>query len=171
MNILNDSQWPCSCCGRRNPTPRPGGWVLGVYSMALCGPNRWDGGKVLCSPGSRAGNWLGGRIQVEKQWGEGGKKKRGRPLPLLSSSVSFRLSASQRCGLPAGSPRDLASLGLCEHRGGDRWGVWPVQLGPCGGRRGCWCQTAGRGRSSYTWEGTVRRSCNWLFAMIFKYCY
>lgn len=60
--------------------------------MALCGPNRWSGGKVLCSPGSRAGNWLGGgRIQVEKQWGEGGKKKRGRPLPLLSS---FRLFLS-----------------------------------------------------------------------------
>lgn len=33
----------------------------------------------------------GGRIQVEKQWGEGGKKKRGRPLPLLSS---FRLFPS-----------------------------------------------------------------------------
>lgn len=129
-----------------------GGWC--AYSMALCVLNRWGGGKVLCSPWSRAGNWLGGRIQVEMQWGEGGKKKK-RGILFLSCRppVYFLLSASQRRGLPAGSPRDLASLGLCEHRGWNGWGMWPVQLGACGGRRSCRRQTAGC--DGYTWERKV----------------
>lgn len=42
-----------------------GGRVVAVggrwsSSMALCGLNRWGVGIVLCSRGSRAGNWLGG---------------------------------------------------------------------------------------------------------------
>lgn len=126
----------------------------------------WIGGVEVKSSallGAGRGTGWGGRIQVEKQWGEGGDEEEEDPLPLQSSSVSFRLSASQRRGLPAGPPRDLASLGLCEYRGGNCWGMWPVQLCPCGRRRGCRRQTAGCDRCSYTWEGRVNISSIYLY--------
>lgn len=114
------------------------------YSPLL---SREQGGEL--AGGGGASKW---KSSEERE----GRRRGGVLFLSCRPSVSFRLSASQRCGLPAGSPRDLASLGLCEHRGGNRWGVWPVQLGPCGGRRGCWCQAAGCDWSSYTWEGRVR---------------
>lgn len=70
-----------------------------------------------------------------------------------SSPVRPRLSipASQRRGLPAGSPGDLASLGLREHRGGDRRRVWPVQLDAGrAGRGGGGRQAAERNRRGHT---------------------
>lgn len=67
-----------------------GRWAYTVWRFVA----RIGGVEVKSSalPGAGRGTgWGGGRIQVEKQWGEGGKKKRGRPLPLLSS---FRLFPS-----------------------------------------------------------------------------
>lgn len=67
-----------------------GRWAYTVWRFVA----RIGGVEVKSSalPGAGRGTgWRGGRIQVEKQWGEGGKKKRGRPLPLLSS---FRLFLS-----------------------------------------------------------------------------
>lgn len=81
--------------------------------------------KVLCSLGSRAGNWLGGEGGAQSRRSavrtEGKDVEEGDPLfsPVVLPSLSVS-SASQRCGLPAGSPRDLASLGLREDRSGDR---------------------------------------------------
>lgn len=132
-----------------------GCWAYTVWRFVA----RIGGVEVKSSalPGAGRGTGWGGGASKWKSSEEREGRRRGGVLFLsCRPSVSFCLSASQRCGLPAGSPRDLASLGLCEHRGGNRWGVWPVQLGPCGGRRGCWCQAAGCDWSSYTWEGRVR---------------
>lgn len=134
-----------------------GVWVLG-YSMALCGLNQRGGVTVLCSPTSRAGNRLSG-LRWEgsnRKCSEERKDERRRPST-SRRPPSVPLSASQRCGLPAGSPRHLASLGLGEHRGGHHRGVWPAQLRPRGRRGGRRRQAAGRGRggNADTWKGGV----------------
>lgn len=83
--------------------------------MVLCGLNRWGGGKVLCSLGSRAGNWLGGTHPSENAVSRGRDEEErwGVPLPLLSSSVSFvslphSAVASQL--VPRGTWRHLVSV-------------------------------------------------------------
>lgn len=60
---------------------------------------------------------------------------------LISSSVHMCVKVLQCSGLPAGSPRDLASLGLCEDRGG---------VCPGGGGGGCGRQAAQGGWSRDT---------------------
>lgn len=91
--------------------------------MALCGLNRWGGDKSPLLSQEQGGEQAGGERGAHPSGTEarrGRVEEEGDPLPLRSSSVSSRRSASQRRGLPAGPPRDLASLGLCEHRRGNR---------------------------------------------------
>lgn len=89
--------------------------MLGVYSMALCGPNRWSGGTVLCSPGSRAGNWLGGgahpsgkAVRRGREEEEGASSSSPVVLPSLSVSLPHSAVASQL--VPRGTWRHLVSV-------------------------------------------------------------
>lgn len=133
--------------GIQHSVPVVGWWA---YSMALCGLNQWDGGLSPLLSREQGGEQAGGAHPRRSAVRRGKDGEEGDSLPLLTSFISYRLSASQRCGLPAGSPRDLASLGLREHRGGDCRGMWPAQLCCRSRRRGCRCQAAGRGWCGYT---------------------
>lgn len=102
-----------------------GRWAYTVWRFVA----RIGGVEVKSSalPGAGRGTgWRGGRIQVEKQWGEGGKKKRGRPLPLLSS---FRLFPSL-C-LTALWPPSLFPAGP-----GVTWSLWAPGREPLRGVAG-----------------------------------
>lgn len=123
-------------CGRRGETPTV---VAGCYQGDSMGRSpllsREQGEELAGRTGSSA---IDKPTRKRRQW-------RG-TLRLARRTAALHLCASQRRGLPAGSPRNLASLGLREHRGGDRRGVWPVQLHT--GRAGR--QAAERNRRGYT---------------------
>lgn len=57
--------------------------------MALCGLNRCDGGRVLCSLVSRAGNWLG-----DTQEGVAVRRRRKEKRAVLFLSLGFALPHS-----------------------------------------------------------------------------
>lgn len=78
--------------------------------MALRGLNRWGGGKVLCSPESRAGNWLGGTSKWKCSEEREERRRGGGPLSRLSSSVSLPHSAVASQLVPRGTWRHLVSV-------------------------------------------------------------
>lgn len=106
-SLLTNRAWPC---GRHGETPTVvGGCVKGIAGSMGQSPllSQEQGGELAGGPASqwKLGDWT---------------TRRGRGVDGGGGHRPPRLSTSQRRGLPAGSPWDLPSLGLREHRGGDR---------------------------------------------------
>lgn len=96
-----------------------------AYSVSPCGLNRWGGGKVLCSTGSRAGNWLaagpgGNAVRRGREEEEGGG---GGHLFFSCRPPSFCLTAPwPPSWFPAGP--------------GVTWSLWAPGRGPLRGVAG-----------------------------------
>lgn len=138
--------WPC---GRHGETPTvllAGAWRA---SRVEGGVNRSESS---AHPGAGRGTGWEDGITVEAQWLDEPTRKRG----VHGGGTLLFLCASQRRGLPAGPPWDLASLSLREHLGGDCRRVWTVQLGSSRGGQSCRRQAAGRNRDSHTWVGGAK---------------